>query len=84
MRAVTKGSVPVDVVKRRLRSIVPMRGIERRMALSALFVMAFGAVWSILARDWQWFERSGSLLILLAVGFVWLDHVAAAGRVERL
>jgi len=54
------------------------------MVVSTLLVMAFGIIWSVQARDWQWFERSGSLIILIAVGFVWLDHIALVGDVEKL
>jgi len=61
-----------------------MRGIERRMAASVLLVMVFGIAWSIAAQDWQWFERSGALIILVAIGFVWLDHISLVGDVEKL
>lgn len=45
--------------------------------------IALGVAWSISARDWQFFERSGSLVILAAITMAWKDHVQLFGKVER-
>lgn len=70
-------------LRRKLRFPIPMRGFERKLYAAVVLSIAFGVAWSVAARDWQYFERSGSLVILAAVTMAWRDHVQLLGEVER-
>lgn len=59
-----------------------MRGFEQRLCAAVLLLITFGMVWSLAARDWQYFERSGSLIILVGIHMTWRDFVQLLGRVE--
>jgi len=61
-----------------------MRGIERRVTAAVALSLAFGMACSISLRDWQYFERSGSLVILVDIVVAWRDLVSLVGEVERL
>lgn len=71
-----------DSLKRRLKLPFPLRGIEQRIYAAVLLSLLFGVWWSVVSRDWQYFERSGSLVIIVGVGITWHDHVNLLGRVE--
>lgn len=71
-----------EMLRRKLRRPLPMRGIERRVYAAVLLALLFGVVWSVSSRDWQYFERSGSLVIIVGVGLTWRDLVQLVGRVE--
>ena len=60
-----------------------MRGFERKLYAAVVLSILLGITWSIAASDWQYLERSGSLVILAAVTMAWRDHVQLLGRVER-
>ena len=72
-----------EQIRGKLRRPFPMRGIERKIYAAVLLALLLGLVWSISARDWQYFERSGSLLIIIGVGLAWHDHVNLLGKMEH-
>jgi hypothetical protein len=73
----------LQALRRKLRFPIPMRGFERRLYAAVLLSLIFGVALSIAARDLQYFERSGSLVILAAITMAWRDHVQLLGRVEQ-
>ena len=73
----------VESMRRKLGRPIPLRGAERWLYAAVLLSIALGITWSVVARDWQYFERSGSLVILVAVWMAWRDHVQLLGRVEN-
>ena len=72
-----------ELLRRKLRRPLPMRGIEMRICAAVLLVLLFGVVGSVSYRDWQYFERSGSLVIVVGVGLTWRDFVNLPGKVEE-
>ncbi len=72
----------IDVLKKKLRRPIPLRGFERKLYAAVLLSLFFGLCWSLSAHDWQYFERAGSLVIVAAVTMAWRDHVRLLGRVE--
>jgi hypothetical protein len=72
-----------ESLKRKLRWPVPLRGFERKLYAAVLLLIGLGMTWSLSAHDWQYFERSGSLVIVAAIAMAWRDHVSLLGNVER-
>ena len=73
----------IDSLKRKLRWPVPLRGFERKLYAAVLLSLGLGITWSLSVHDWQYFERSGSLVIVAAITMAWRDHVSLLGNVER-
>nr|WP_295781172.1 hypothetical protein [Rhodoferax sp.] len=71
-----------EAMKKKLRRPLPMRGFERRLYAAVLLALLFGVTWSLTARDWQFFERSGSLVVVVGVALTWRDFVQTLGNVE--
>ncbi|KQC08983.1 MAG: hypothetical protein APR62_03620 [Smithella sp. SDB] len=61
-----------------------MRGIECKVAVAVLLLLIFGTILSLVSQDWQYFERSGSLVVLVGIGIAWRDIVSLAGNIEKL
>jgi len=74
----------IEEVVRMLKRPVPMRGIERKVTAAVLASLAFGITLSVSLRDWQYFERSGSLVTLVAIVLVWRDLVSLVGDMEKI
>lgn len=72
-----------DSLQRKLRLPIPMKGFERKLYAAVLLSIGLGVTWSFSAHDWQYFERSGSLVIVAAITMAWHDHVSLLGNVER-
>lgn len=53
----------------------PKDKYEWRVLLAGLGCVALGVVFSFLKSDWQWLERSGSLVVIVALCFFWQDKV---------
>jgi hypothetical protein len=73
----------IDSLQKRLRWPIPLRGFERKLYAAVLLSLGLGVAWSLSAHDWQYFERSGSLVIVAAITMAWRDHVSLLGNVER-
>lgn len=54
----------------------PKDRYEWYVLLAAGACILLGAISSILLSDWQWLERSGSLVVIVALCFFWRDRVA--------
>ena len=72
-----------DPLKKKLRWPIPLRGFERKLYAVVLLCLALGIIWSLSAHDWQYLERSGSLIIVASIYMAWRDHVNLLGNVER-
>jgi hypothetical protein len=44
------------------------------LTISIVFVFIFGVLPSLWLSDWEWFSRSGSLLVIYGIYIVWLDY----------
>jgi hypothetical protein len=53
----------------------PKDRYEWRVVLAVLGCVLFGLVLSFLQSDWQWLEKSGSLIVIVALCFFWRDRV---------
>ena len=53
----------------------PQDKYEWRVLLAGLGCIAFGVIFSFIESDWQWFERSGSLVVIVALCFFWRDRI---------
>jgi hypothetical protein len=73
----------IESLKKKARRPIPLRGFEQKLYAAVVLSVALGVAWSIAASDWQYFERSGSLVILAAITMAWRDHVQLLGKVER-
>jgi hypothetical protein len=71
-----------DLLKRKLRWPIPLRGFERKLYAAVFLFLGIGIAWSFFKCGWQFFERSGSLVIVTAIYMAWRDHVSLLGKVE--
>ena len=76
--------MPLSRIKRRLHLPLPMRGIERPVYVAVILSLIFGIALSFALRDWQYFERAGSLVILVGVLLTWRDLAGLLGEVEKI
>jgi hypothetical protein len=76
--------IDIEVIRRRLRSPFPMKGLERRLFVAISLILVFGMVLSICKHDWQYLERTGSLIIVVTIGLGWKNLVTKLGDVENL
>jgi hypothetical protein len=53
----------------------PKDKYEWKVVLVAFSCVLFGFVFSLIQSDWQWVERSGSLIVIVALCFFWKDRV---------
>ncbi|WP_159822256.1 hypothetical protein [Colwellia sp. 20A7] len=53
----------------------PKDKYEWKVILWGLGCIFFGAFLSLIESDWQWLERSGSLVVIVALRFFWRDRV---------
>ncbi|WP_417502866.1 hypothetical protein [Marinobacter sp.] len=58
---------------KRLRRPYPQFKIELRVCSAIILLLVFGVVASISFQNWQHFERSGSLVVMLGVFIAWRD-----------
>lgn len=59
--------------KLKLRRPIPSKGVERKFCVGALAWLLFGIAWSIVLKDWQHLERSGSIIVIIGVLLAWKD-----------
>ena len=53
----------------------PKDKYEWKAILAGLGCIGFGIILSLIESDWQWLERSGSLVVIVALCFFWRDRV---------
>lgn len=53
----------------------PQDKYEWRVLLAGLAFIVFGVAFSFVKSDWQWLERSGSLVVIVALCFFWRDRI---------
>ncbi|MEI5638525.1 MULTISPECIES: hypothetical protein [unclassified Pseudoalteromonas] len=53
----------------------PKDKYEWIVILAGLGCIFFGVALSLIKSDWQWLERSGSLVVIIALCFFWRDRV---------
>jgi len=63
---------------------LPLRGLERYVYSAVLLLLACGAVQSVQFSDWQYFERSGSLVIVVGIMLAWRDYVSLLGDMRKI
>jgi hypothetical protein len=61
--------------KRQGASMYPKDKYEWKVFLAGLACILFGFALSFIKSDWQWLERSGSLIVIVALCFFWRDRV---------
>lgn len=62
----------------------PISKYEYKVYAAVSLHVAFGIMLSIMQDDWQHFERSGALLVIIAASLAWQDHVRLiANKVEE-
>lgn len=59
--------VPLKQINSKLTSIYPMVGFESKIYVAVLLLIVAGLSLSISLADWQYFERSGSLIIIVGI-----------------
>jgi hypothetical protein len=74
---------PIDAIRKKLQRPIPMQGLERRIFAIVLLVLMSGIILSFLLHDWQYFERSGSLIVVVAIALGWKDHIVLLGNMEK-
>jgi hypothetical protein len=63
----------IDKITERAKSFWPFKGIEQRISLATILLTVMGVALSISLKDWQYFERSGSLIVILGIIVAWKD-----------
>lgn len=53
------------------------------MYAAVLLLLACGVVQSMQFNDWQYFERSGTLVIVVGIMLAWRDYVSLLGDVRK-
>jgi hypothetical protein len=74
----------MDSIRKTLKRPIPMQGLERRVYAAVILLLICWILWSFLLHDWQYFERSGSLVIVVAMALGWRDHVRYLGNIEKI
>jgi len=69
----------LENLKIRMKSPLPMRGVERKIYAANTLLLLSGVVVSLSLKDWQYFERIGSLIVIVGIAVAWRDLV---GRVN--
>lgn len=57
----------IEVINLKLKSVYPMVGFERKIYAAVLLLIIAGFSFSISLSDWQYFERSGALIIIVGI-----------------
>jgi len=57
----------IEVINLKLKSVYPMVGFERKIYAAVLLLIIAGFSLSISLSDWQYFERSGALIIIVGI-----------------
>ena len=73
----------IDAIRWRMKLPLPLPGAERYVYSAVMLLLACGVVQSVQFNDWQYFERSGSLVIVIAIMLAWRDYVSLLGNVRR-
>jgi len=63
----------INLLKKKAKKPWPLRGIEQKIYAANILLVASGIAQSIALKDWQYFERSGSLVIVLGIVIAWKD-----------
>lgn len=63
----------IDKVTERAKGFWPFKGIEQRIFLATILLIVMGIALSISLKDWQYFARSGSLIVILGIIVAWKD-----------
>lgn len=70
-------------IRIRMKLPLPLRGLERSVYAAVALLLVCGVVQSVQFNDWQYFERSGSLVIVIAVVLAWRDLVSLLGDMRK-
>jgi hypothetical protein len=73
----------IDSTRRRMKIPLPLPGAERLIYSAVILVLTCGALQSVQFNDWELFERSGSLVIIIAITLAWRDYVSLLGDVRK-
>ncbi len=73
----------IDAIRRRMKLPFPLRGLERYIYSAVLLLLALGAIQSVQFNDWVYFERSGSLVIVVGIMLAWRDYVSLLGDMRK-
>jgi hypothetical protein len=75
--------VPLELINSKLKSVYPMVGFERKVYVAVLLLIVAGFSLSISLADWQYFERSGSLVIIVGILLALKDMTGKITLVEE-
>jgi hypothetical protein len=75
--------VPLELMNSKLKSVYPMVGLERKIYAAVLLLIVAGFSLSISFADWQYFERSGSLIIIVGILLALKDMTGKINIVEE-
>lgn len=74
--------VELDALTKRLSNPLPMKGFEFRVFIASVLLLLSGLCLSLSLQDWQYFERSGSLLVIVGIFVAWKDITGTVNFVE--
>lgn len=63
----------INYLKGKAKKTWPLQGIEQKIYAAGLLLVISGVIISILLKDWQYFERFGSLVVILGIYVAWRD-----------
>lgn len=63
----------IDTVIKQAKSFWSFKGIEQRIFLATILLSVMGIALSVSLKDWQYFARAGSLIVILGIIVAWKD-----------
>lgn len=67
-----------EQIANKLRSPLPMKGIERKILISVVLCLLSGTALSLSNSTWSWLNGAGTLIIIIGIWFTWRDFAAIA------
>lgn len=65
---------------KKARHPYPQNKMEIRICITVISILACGIALSVITMDWRYFERSGSLVVIVGIYIAWRD---ITGNIDR-
>jgi hypothetical protein len=73
----------LNLIKEKAKSPYPMVRVEVGIYVANISLIIAGVALSFSFRNWEWFERFGSFIVIVGIGFAWADLVGKFNLIEK-
>jgi len=74
----------IELIKKKAKKPYPLAGVERSIFAANILLIVSGISLSISFKDGQYFERFGSLIVIVGILVAWKDLTGRFDRIEDL